>query len=37
MAQSSSSSVQQARQVLADRLREIVRDAGLDGKGLAAL
>ncbi|MEV0256398.1 helix-turn-helix transcriptional regulator [Streptomyces sp. NPDC050732] len=32
-----SSSVQQARQALADRLRELVRDAGLDGKDLAAL
>ncbi|MFF4737986.1 helix-turn-helix domain-containing protein [Streptomyces sp. NPDC001262] len=34
---SGSSSVQQARQVLADRLRELVKDAGLDGKDLAAL
>ncbi|MFF4161387.1 Scr1 family TA system antitoxin-like transcriptional regulator [Streptomyces sp. NPDC001678] len=34
---SGSSSVQQARQVLADRLRELVKDAGLDGKSLAAL
>ncbi|MFD7163090.1 helix-turn-helix domain-containing protein [Streptomyces violascens] len=31
-----SSSVQQARQVLADRLRELCKDAGLDGKDLAA-
>ena len=37
MAQSASSSVQQARQVLADRLRELAKDAGLDGKDLAAL
>ncbi|MEU9124366.1 helix-turn-helix transcriptional regulator [Streptomyces sp. NPDC048506] len=36
MAVSSSSSVQAARQVLADRLREICRDAGLEGKQLAA-
>ncbi|MFE0187704.1 helix-turn-helix domain-containing protein [Streptomyces sp. NPDC058989] len=35
MAVSSSSSVQAARQVLADRLREICRDAGLEGKQLA--
>lgn len=34
---SESSSVQQARQVLVDRLRELVKDAGLDGKDLAAL
>ncbi|MFC7264527.1 helix-turn-helix domain-containing protein [Streptomyces lutosisoli] len=32
---SGSSSVQQARQVLADRLRELCKDAGLDGKTLA--
>ncbi|MGR8010377.1 helix-turn-helix domain-containing protein [Streptomyces hypolithicus] len=31
-----SSSVQQARQVLANRLRELCKDAGLDGKDLAA-
>ncbi|MEU7042180.1 helix-turn-helix transcriptional regulator [Streptomyces varsoviensis] len=37
MPQSASSSVQQARQLLAERLRELVRDAGLDGKDLAAL
>ncbi|MEW2128936.1 helix-turn-helix transcriptional regulator [Streptomyces sp. NPDC005435] len=37
MAQSASSSVQQARQLLADRLRELVKDAGLGGKDLAAL
>lgn len=37
MPQSASSSVQQARQVLADRLRELVKDAGLAGKDLAAL
>lgn len=36
MAVTSSSSVQAARQVLADRLREICRDAGLEGKQLAA-
>ncbi|MEU9879890.1 helix-turn-helix domain-containing protein [Streptomyces phaeochromogenes] len=35
MAVSGSSSVQAARQVLADRLREICKDAGLDGKQLA--
>ncbi|MBD0745329.1 helix-turn-helix transcriptional regulator [Streptomyces sp. CBMA152] len=35
MPQSGSSSVQAARQVLADRLREMCRDAGLDGKRLA--
>ncbi|MER6531594.1 helix-turn-helix transcriptional regulator [Streptomyces sp. NPDC001508] len=35
MAVSGSSSVQAARKVLADRLREICRDAGLDGKRLA--
>ncbi|MEU9266350.1 helix-turn-helix transcriptional regulator [Streptomyces sp. NPDC048251] len=37
MPQSASSSVQQARQLLADRLRELVKDAGLEGKDLAAL
>ncbi|WP_199546231.1 helix-turn-helix transcriptional regulator [Streptomyces sp. N35] len=36
MAVPSSSSVQAARQALADRLRELCRDAGLDGKDLAA-
>lgn len=36
MAVSGSSSVQQARQVLANRLRELCKDAGLDGKDLAA-
>ncbi|MER6517216.1 helix-turn-helix transcriptional regulator [Streptomyces sp. NPDC060334] len=36
MANSSSSSVQAARQALADRLRELCRDAGMDGKDLAA-
>ncbi|MGG7570343.1 helix-turn-helix domain-containing protein [Streptomyces sirii] len=36
MAVSSSSSAQAARQVLADRLSEICRDAGLEGKQLAA-
>ncbi|WP_327375732.1 helix-turn-helix transcriptional regulator [Streptomyces sp. NBC_01216] len=36
MAQSASSSVQQARQLLADRLRELFKDAGLEGKDLAA-
>ncbi|WP_030755255.1 helix-turn-helix domain-containing protein [Streptomyces sp. NRRL F-5135] len=35
MAVSRSSSVQQARQALAGRLRELYRDAGLDGKALA--
>lgn len=35
--QSASSSVLQARQALADRLRELVKDAGLAGKDLAAL
>ncbi|MFE5738757.1 helix-turn-helix domain-containing protein [Streptomyces celluloflavus] len=35
--QSASSNVQQARQVLADRLRELFKDAGLEGKDLAAL
>ncbi|MBB1254573.1 helix-turn-helix domain-containing protein [Streptomyces alkaliterrae] len=37
MPRSASSSVQQARQLLADRLRELVKEAGLDGKDLAAL
>lgn len=36
MATSASSSVQQARRVLADRLAEIRRDAGLTGRDLAA-
>ncbi|MBA2806976.1 helix-turn-helix domain-containing protein [Streptomyces sp. KM273126] len=36
MAVTSSSSVQAARQALADRLRELCRDAGLEGKQLAA-
>ncbi|MFF3499650.1 helix-turn-helix domain-containing protein [Streptomyces sp. NPDC003247] len=36
MPASRSSSVQAARQVLADRLREICEDSGLDGRGLAA-
>ncbi|MFD9599425.1 helix-turn-helix domain-containing protein [Streptomyces sp. NPDC059970] len=36
MAVSASSSVQQARRVLADRLGEMRRDAGLSGKDLAA-
>ncbi|MFI0940904.1 helix-turn-helix domain-containing protein [Streptomyces sp. NPDC021020] len=36
MPQSPSSSVRQARQLLANRLRELVKDAGLDGKDLAA-
>ncbi len=36
MAASGSSSVQQARQGLADRLRELCSDAGMDGKDLAA-
>ena len=36
MPASASSSVHQARQVLADRLRELCKDAGLDGKDLAA-
>lgn len=36
MTASGSSSVQQARQVLADRLRELCKDADLDGKDLAA-
>ncbi|MFJ8494553.1 helix-turn-helix domain-containing protein [Streptomyces sp. NPDC094038] len=35
MPASGSSSVQAARHVLADRLREMCKDAGLDGKGLA--
>ncbi|MCL3993211.1 helix-turn-helix domain-containing protein [Streptomyces lavenduligriseus] len=37
MAASSSSSVQAAKQALSDRLRELCRDAGLEGKQLAAL
>ncbi|MEU2434020.1 helix-turn-helix transcriptional regulator [Streptomyces sp. NPDC007861] len=37
MALSASSSVQQARQVLADRLGEIRRDAGLTGRDIARL
>lgn len=37
MAASASSSVQQARQVLADRLGEIRRDAGLTGRDLARI
>ncbi|EGX55223.1 regulatory protein [Streptomyces zinciresistens K42] len=37
MAVSASSSVQQARQVLADRLGEIRRDAGLTGRDIARL
>lgn len=37
LVQSASSSVQQARQTLANRLRELTKDAGLDGKDLAAL
>lgn len=36
MAQSASSSVQQARQLLAARLRELVKDSGLEGKEVAA-
>ncbi|MEC4015159.1 helix-turn-helix domain-containing protein [Streptomyces sp. H27-D2] len=36
MSVSGSSSVQQARQVLANRLRELCKDAGLEGKDLAA-
>ncbi|MET8687798.1 helix-turn-helix transcriptional regulator [Streptomyces sp. NPDC004732] len=36
MAQSPSSSVQQARQLLAARLRELVTDSGLEGKEVAA-
>ncbi|MGW7555536.1 helix-turn-helix domain-containing protein [Streptomyces rimosus] len=36
MSLSGSSSVQQARQALANRLRELCTDAGLDGKSLAA-
>ncbi|MFC9064000.1 helix-turn-helix domain-containing protein [Streptomyces harbinensis] len=36
MSASPSSSVQAARRVLADRLRELCEDAGLDGKSLAA-
>ncbi|MET8540690.1 helix-turn-helix transcriptional regulator [Kitasatospora sp. NPDC004799] len=37
MSVSGSSHVQAARQVLADRLREMCKDAGLDGKQLAVL
>ncbi|MGW2367343.1 helix-turn-helix domain-containing protein [Streptomyces sp. NPDC001667] len=37
MSVSESSSAQAARQVLADRLREMCKDAGLEGKQLAAL
>ncbi|MFG2227856.1 helix-turn-helix domain-containing protein [Streptomyces sp. NPDC048644] len=37
MPQSASFNVQQARQLLADLLRELVKDAGLDGKDLATL
>ncbi|WP_055570138.1 helix-turn-helix domain-containing protein [Streptomyces atriruber] len=36
MSQSSSSNVQQARQLLADRLRELVKDSGLEGREVAA-
>ncbi|MEW2528831.1 helix-turn-helix transcriptional regulator [Streptomyces sp. NPDC047071] len=36
MPESASSSVQQARQLLADRLRELVKDSGLEGKEVAA-
>ncbi|WHM36242.1 helix-turn-helix transcriptional regulator [Streptomyces sp. BPTC-684] len=36
MSESASSSVQQARQLLADRLRELVKDSGLEGKEVAA-
>lgn len=36
MPTSASSSVQQARRQLTDRLRELCKDSGLDGKGLAA-
>lgn len=36
MPRSPSSSVRQARQLLADRLRELVEDAGLEGKEVAA-
>ncbi|MFF5720091.1 helix-turn-helix domain-containing protein [Streptomyces buecherae] len=35
MAQPASSSVQQARQLLADRLRELAKEAGLEGQQLA--
>lgn len=35
--QSASSNLQEARQAFARRLRELVKDAGLDGKDLAAL
>lgn len=37
MPASGSSSVQQARRLLAGRLRELVKDAGLEGKDIAAL
>ncbi|MFD7505610.1 helix-turn-helix domain-containing protein [Streptomyces sp. NPDC059850] len=37
MPASGSSSVHQAKRLLADRLREMVKDAGLDGKGVAVL
>ncbi|MDX3851513.1 helix-turn-helix transcriptional regulator [Streptomyces sp. AK02-01A] len=37
MPQSASSSVQQARQALANRLRELVGDSGLEGRHVAAL
>jgi transcriptional regulator with XRE-family HTH domain len=37
MSPSASSSVQQARQALANRLRELVRDSGLEGQRVAAL
>lgn len=36
MPESASSSVQQARQLLADCLRDLVRDSGLEGKDVAA-
>ncbi|WP_306337766.1 helix-turn-helix transcriptional regulator [Streptomyces sp. KL118A] len=36
MSRSSSSNVQQARQLLADRLRELVKDSGLEGREVAA-
>ncbi|MEI5102073.1 helix-turn-helix transcriptional regulator [Streptomyces sp. PmtG] len=35
MPEAASSSVQQARQLLADRLRELVKDSGLEGKEVA--
>ncbi|MEV7504683.1 helix-turn-helix transcriptional regulator [Streptomyces sp. NPDC093018] len=37
MSASGSSSVQRARRLLADRLRELAKDAGLNGKDVAAL